>query len=76
MKEQKTNIGHFIGIPDVISLLNLTSGFLSIIFAINNNTLYIISLDIFPAVADVYAMTGSTVETAALHIVDGLVAGW
>lgn len=37
MKEQKTNIGHFIGIPDVISLLNLTSGFLSIIFAINNN---------------------------------------
>ncbi|WP_461460850.1 archaetidylserine synthase [Methanobrevibacter sp.] len=37
MKEQKTNIDHFIGIPDIISLLNLSSGFLSIVFAINNN---------------------------------------
>ena len=54
MKEQKTNIGHFLGIPDIISLLNLSSGFLSIIFAINNNlkvaALFIILAIVFDSI--------------------------
>jgi len=37
MKTNETGMRHFISIPDFISLLNMSSGFLSIICALNNN---------------------------------------
>ncbi|WP_458404656.1 archaetidylserine synthase [Methanobrevibacter sp.] len=37
MSKLKTNIGSFLAISDFISLLNMSSGFLSIICSINNN---------------------------------------
>lgn len=37
MKIDETGMEHFISIPDLISLSNMSSGFLSIICAINNN---------------------------------------
>ncbi|OWT33148.1 CDP-diacylglycerol--serine O-phosphatidyltransferase [Methanobrevibacter sp. 87.7] len=54
MKIKKTGMEHFIAIPDFISLGNMSSGFLSIICAINNNlnlaTIFIILAIIFDSI--------------------------
>ena len=52
MEIEKTNIGHFVAISDFISLLNMASGFLSILCSINHEFWLAAFLMIFAIVFD------------------------